>query len=139
MKRALKRLGLYHRVNGEDKIIDLNDELTYPLNTRFYIPNGCTAISGRTSHKPRNSFNLYGDASDIHGNAYNIWGNVSGLKGNVSFCSGDITNVIGDISGIMGDFTNVSGDFDQCEITNEERFYGIRIEDLIILEKLNEI
>jgi hypothetical protein len=134
MKRALKRLYLYYHLNGENKIIDLNDELTYPLSTRFYIPSGCTAISGRTSRKPRNSFNLYGDASEIHGYAYNIWGNVSGLKGDVSFCYGDITNVIGDISGIIGDFTNVSGDFDQCEITNEERFNGIRIEDLIILE-----
>jgi hypothetical protein len=40
-------------------------------------------------------------------------------------------NMSGDCTGLYGDCTGLYGNFDDCEITEEERAAGVRIEDLI--------
>ena len=42
------------------------------------------------------------------------------------------TNITGDLYGIRGDLTGISGDLDDCEITQEDRKIGIKIEDLVL-------
>jgi hypothetical protein len=39
--------------------------------------------------------------------------------------------VSGDLTGVSGDLTGVSGDLDDCEITDQDRKNGVKIEDLI--------
>ena len=70
---------------------------------------------------------IKGDVSGIKGDVSDIWGNVSGIKG-------DVSGIKGDVSGIWGDVSGIKGNVDLCEITEEERKIGIRIEDLIIKE-----
>jgi hypothetical protein len=38
----------------------------------------------------------------------------------------------GDVSGIVGDASNFVGDIDECELSEEDRKNGVRIEDLIV-------
>ena len=40
-------------------------------------------------------------------------------------------DIRGDESGISGDVSRISGDIDDCEISDEERKRGIKIEELI--------
>ena len=47
------------------------------------------------------------------------------ISGNIS------SDLYGDISGLYGDISGLSGDFDDCEITEEERKNGVKINDLI--------
>ena len=37
----------------------------------------------------------------------------------------------GNCTGLWGDCTGLSGDLDECEITDEERNKGIRLEELV--------
>ena len=54
-----------------------------------------------------------------------LWGDCSGL-------SGDCALLIGDCTGVFGSCYSFSGDFDQCEITAEERVFGVYIGDLFL-------
>ena len=53
----------------------------------------------------------------------------SNINDNVSYISGNVSYISGDVSGL-------SGNIDLCEITEEERQKGIKIEDLILEEYL---
>ena len=54
------------------------------------------------------------------------------IFGDVSGISGDVSRISGNVSGISGDATNVTGNIEDCEITEEERKKGVRLNDLII-------
>ena len=75
------------------------------------------------------------DGERINGAHSDIRGNVSDISGDVSNISGDVLNIYGDVSGIYGDASDISGYIDSCEITDEEREKGVRIEDLLIKEE----
>ena len=53
------------------------------------------------------------------------------LAGDFSGLRGVCTGLIGDCTGVDGDCTNYAGDLDECEITEEDREYRIRISDLV--------
>jgi hypothetical protein len=74
---------------------------------------------------------IIGDLSGIRGNLSSIRGDLSSIRGDLSGIIGDLSGVSGDLSGVRGDLSGVSGDLDDCEITEEERVKGIKIEDLI--------
>lgn len=46
------------------------------------------------------------------------------------------SNISGNLSGISGDVSGIRGDVDLCEITEEERQKGIKIEDLVLEKDL---
>ena len=45
--------------------------------------------------------------------------------------SGDCSGLSGDCSGLEGNCSGLIGDLTDCEITNEDRYKGINIEDLV--------
>jgi len=45
---------------------------------------------------------------------------------------GNLSGVRGNLSGVKGNLSGVKGNLDDCEITDEERIKGIKIEDLIL-------
>ena len=47
---------------------------------------------------------------------------------------GNPSGLVGDCTGISGYCTGIFGDLDLCEITNDERNHGVKIEDLINFE-----
>ena len=49
--------------------------------------------------------------------------------------SGDLSGIRGDLSDISGNLSGIRGDINDCQITDEERKAGIKIEDLIKEEK----
>ena len=65
-----------------------------------------------------------GDLSDITGDLSDIRGNLSGIIGDLSGIRGNLSGIIGDLSGIIGDLTD-------CQLTEEDRKKGIKIEDLV--------
>ena len=66
----------------------------------------------------------YNGSKKIIGIHSNITGNASGIRG-------DVSDIRGDVSGIRGDVNGITGNIDMCEITEEERKEGIKIEDLL--------
>src|SRR3990167_478460 len=68
-----------------------------------------------------------GNLSDVSGEIpAGVSGNLSGVRGEIPACvSGDLSDVWGEIS------ASVSGNLDDCELTEEERKAGVKIEDLI--------
>ena len=46
---------------------------------------------------------------------------------------GNLSDVSGDLSDVWGDLSNVSGNISDCEITDDDRKNGIKVEDLIKL------
>mgnify|MGYP001607139993 CR=1 FL=1 len=62
-----------------------------------------------------------------------VWlsGDVSELRGNVSGLSGNASELSGDVSGLSGDVSELNGNIDFCELSDNDRKRGIRIEALI--------
>jgi hypothetical protein len=53
------------------------------------------------------------------------------IEGSHSDISGNVSYIRGNVSDISGNVTSISGNLDECEITDEERYNGINIKDLI--------
>ena len=53
------------------------------------------------------------------------------VSGYLSGIRGYLSGISGDLSGISGDLSGITGNIDHCEITDEERILGVKIEDLI--------
>jgi hypothetical protein len=77
------------------------------------------------------------DGLRIEGLHDRLGGDVTNIHGDVTNIRGCVTDVRGDVSNIIGDVTRVSGDLDNCGITPEEREKGVRIEDLIAVNKID--
>ena len=73
----------------------------------------------------------------ITGNPIGIYGNVTKIWGDVSKIWGDVYALSGNVSGLSGNADGIKGNINECEITDEERAKGIRIEDLVGEEKEN--
>ena len=67
----------------------------------------------------------------VRGDLSHIRGDLTFVCGDLTHICGDLTFVRGDLTGVRGDLTFVRGDLDKCEITQEDRAKGIRIEELI--------
>lgn len=74
----------------------------------YYYKNGLKIIVESSSDLPNN---LYGDISGLHG-----------------YISSDLH---GYITGLYGCITGLRGCIDKCDLTNEERKKGVKIEDLV--------
>ena len=75
--------------------------------------------------------NMTGNYSGLSGNCTELSGNCTGLSGDCSGLSGDFSELIGDCSRLSGDCSGLRGDLDDCEITEEDRQAGVRIDNLI--------
>ena len=123
MKKALNRVKkeLYYYVDGEKKIVDIDDKSTYPAN----ITGDLSELTGDISGLTGNLGGLYGDISS------GLTGNLGGLYGNISELTGDLSELTGDLSGLSGNCTNIVGDLNDCKLTEEDREKGVDIRDLI--------
>ena len=72
-----------------------------------------------------------GDLSGIRGYLSGITGDLSGISGDLSGIRGYLSGISGDLSGISGDLSGITGNIDHCEITDEERILGVKIDYLI--------
>ena len=61
-------------------------------------------------------------------------GDLSGITGNLSGITGDLSGITGDLFGIRGDLSGITGDIDYCEVSDEERAAGVRVDDLVAME-----
>lgn len=53
------------------------------------------------------------------------------VEGKKEGMEGDCSELRGNCSGLKGDCSGFRGDLDECEITDEDRKNGIRLEDLL--------
>jgi len=74
---------------------------------------------------------IRGNLTNISGDLTGIFGNLMGIRGNLTGISGDLTNVSGNLTCVYGDLSDISGDLDACEITEEDRERGIKIDELV--------
>lgn len=93
----------------------------------YYYENG-VKINGAPS-------GVSGDLSGVRGDLSGVRGDLTGVRGNLTRAYGDLTGVSGNLTGVYGDLSGVSGNLDECEISDEDRKKGIRIEDLIEKDK----
>ncbi len=71
-----------------------------------------------------------GPNSKLTGDTSKIFGDCCGLSGDVSGLSGDVSGLRGDVSGLSGDVSGLRGDVDDCDLTDEERAVGVKVQDL---------
>ena len=74
---------------------------------------------------------VFGMTCKMRGCCRWLWGDCTWLSGYCTGLEGDCTGLSGDCTGVNGDCTGLSGDLDLCEITNDERKHGVKVEDLI--------
>ena len=67
----------------------------------------------------------------IDGPHARMLGDCSGLRGNCTLLWGDCSGLKGDCSGVSGDCTTAKGNLDSCDLTDEERAFGVSIDDLM--------
>ena len=58
--------------------------------------------------------------------------NKSGISGDLSGIRGDLSSIGGDLTGIRGNLSGIMGNADSCEISENDRKLGIKVEDLIL-------
>jgi len=103
----------------------------------FYFQSG-VRIEGAPPCVRGDLTGVRGDLTFVCGDLTHICGDLSHIRGDLTFVCGDLTHICGDLTfvrgdltGVRGDLTFVRGDLDKCEITQEDRAKGIRIEELI--------
>ena len=65
-------------------------------------------------------------------NGNEVDGPNSKLTGDTSKIFGDCCGLSGDVSGLSGDVSGLSGDVDDCDLTDEERAVGVKVQDLAV-------
>ena len=113
LEKKEKNRSLYYLVN-ESIIYGSNPKMSGDFTG---LRGDCSDLIGRCSA-------LVGDCSALRGD-------ITGLKGDCSKLWGDCSDLIGNCTLLWGDCTGISGDLDLCEITDDERNYGVKVEDLV--------
>ena len=88
-------------------------------------------VSNKLYYYDKNIKRKEGKNDKMSGDCSGLNGNCSGLRGSCSYLSGDCSYLSGDCSGLEGNCSGLIGDLTDCEITNEDRYKGINIEDLV--------
>ena len=68
---------------------------------------------------------------EIYDDVSNIWGDASNIYGNASNIYGSVSNIWGNVSDIYGYVSDICGNLDLCDISDEERKYGVCISELV--------
>jgi len=79
----------------------------------------------------KDSYVLYGQHEKLIGINSFLVGNCVNIYGDCSHLSGDCSTLKGNCTGVFGDCSDICGNLDDCEITDEERLWGIDINELI--------
>jgi len=135
LKKQCKTDFLYHFFENE-KIMGKNPKMHHAH--RNELNGDCVGLWGDCSGlrgECTGLMGLWGECSNLIGDCSGLRGDCSGLRGDCSGLTGDCSELRGNCSNIFGDCSDLSGNIDCCEITDEERKKGVKIEDLVCPDK----